>query len=59
MMAGLALFTAASLGAGLATSAGFLIAMRALQGLVGAAVRPPPALCSRVTAIVSSSIARP
>jgi MFS family permease len=33
MMAGLGLFTAASLGAGLATSAGFLIAMRGLQGL--------------------------
>jgi EmrB/QacA subfamily drug resistance transporter len=43
MMVGLALFTAASLGAGLATSPGFLIAMRALQGL-GAAVVLPAAL---------------
>jgi EmrB/QacA subfamily drug resistance transporter len=43
MMAGLALFTAASLGAGLATSDGFLIAMRGLQGL-GAAVVLPAAL---------------
>jgi EmrB/QacA subfamily drug resistance transporter len=43
MMVGLALFTTASLGAGLATSAGFLIAMRALQGL-GAAVVLPAAL---------------
>src|SRR5438552_4054185 len=43
MMVGLGLFTAASLGAGLATSAGFLIAMRALQGL-GAAVVLPAAL---------------
>jgi EmrB/QacA subfamily drug resistance transporter len=43
MMIGLGLFTAASLGAGLATSAGFLIAMRALQGL-GAAVVLPAAL---------------
>jgi EmrB/QacA subfamily drug resistance transporter len=43
MMVGLALFTAASLGAGLASSAGFLIAMRALQGL-GAAVVLPAAL---------------
>src|SRR5207247_2008427 len=43
MMAGLALFTAASLGAGLATSEGFLIAMRGLQGL-GAAVVLPAAL---------------
>ena len=39
MMVGLALFTTASLGAGLATSAGFLIAMRALQGL------GPPSFC--------------
>src|SRR5207249_4655835 len=38
MMVGLGLFTAASLGAGLATSAGFLIAMRALQGLGAALV---------------------
>jgi MFS family permease len=43
MMVGLALFTTASFGAGLATSAGFLIAMRALQGL-GAAVVLPAAL---------------
>ena len=43
MMMGLALFTAASLGAGLATSDGFLIAMRGLQGL-GAAVVLPAAL---------------
>jgi MFS family permease len=35
MMSGLALFTGASLGAGLATSDGFLIAMRGLQGLGG------------------------
>jgi len=33
LMAGLALFTAASLGCGLATAEGFLIAMRFLQGL--------------------------
>src|SRR5437867_9379880 len=37
LMLGLAIFTAASLGAGLATSDGFLIAMRGLQGL-GAAI---------------------
>jgi MFS family permease len=43
LMTGLALFTAASLGAGFATSDGFLIAMRALQGL-GAAVVLPAAL---------------
>src|SRR5438034_7203203 len=43
MMTGLALFTAASLGAGLATSNGFLIAMRGLQGL-GAGVVLPAAL---------------
>jgi EmrB/QacA subfamily drug resistance transporter len=43
MMAGLGLFTVASLGAGLATSDGFLIAMRGLQGL-GAAVVLPAAL---------------
>jgi EmrB/QacA subfamily drug resistance transporter len=43
MMIGLGLFTAASLGAGLATSDGFLIAMRGLQGL-GAAVVLPAAL---------------
>jgi EmrB/QacA subfamily drug resistance transporter len=42
-MTGLALFTAASLGAGLATSNGFLIAMRGLQGL-GAGVVLPAAL---------------
>src|SRR6266496_3562439 len=40
MMTGLALFTAASLGAGLATSDGFLIAMRGLQGLGAAVVLP-------------------
>jgi EmrB/QacA subfamily drug resistance transporter len=43
MMSGLALFTGASLGAGLATSEGFLIAMRGLQGL-GAAIVLPAAL---------------
>jgi MFS family permease len=43
LMVGLAIFTAASLGAGLATSAGFLIAMRGLQGF-GAAVVLPAAL---------------
>src|SRR3954452_2864986 len=43
MMTGLAIFTAASLGAGLATSDGFLIAMRGVQGL-GAAVVLPAAL---------------
>src|SRR5581483_3172271 len=43
LMLGLALFTGASLGAGLATSSGFLIAMRGLQGL-GAAVVLPAAL---------------
>src|SRR6266511_2479841 len=43
MMIGLGLFTAASLGAGLANSDGFLIAMRGLQGL-GAAVVLPAAL---------------
>ena len=43
LMLGLAVFTAASLGAGLATSAGFLIAMRGLQGF-GAAVVLPAAL---------------
>ncbi|MFZ0376808.1 MAG: MFS transporter [Solirubrobacteraceae bacterium] len=43
MMSGLALFTVASLGAGFATSDGFLIAMRAAQGL-GAAVVLPAAL---------------
>src|SRR5262249_28669734 len=42
-MLGLVVFTAASLAAGLATSAGFLIAMRGLQGL-GAAVVLPAAL---------------
>lgn len=40
MMAGLALFTAASLACGLATSDGFLIAGRALQGLGGALMLP-------------------
>jgi Major Facilitator Superfamily len=43
MMIGLGLFTAVSLGAGLANSDGFLIAMRGLQGL-GAAVVLPAAL---------------
>jgi EmrB/QacA subfamily drug resistance transporter len=43
LMAGLAVFTAASLGAGLATSEGLLIAMRGLQGF-GAAVVLPAAL---------------
>jgi EmrB/QacA subfamily drug resistance transporter len=43
LMVGLAVFTAASLGAGLATSDGFLIAMRGLQGF-GAAVVLPAAL---------------
>jgi EmrB/QacA subfamily drug resistance transporter len=43
LMLGLAIFTTASLGAGLATSDGFLIAMRGLQGL-GAAVVLPAAL---------------
>ncbi len=56
MMVGLGLFTAASLGAGLATSAGFLIAMRALQGL-GAAVVLPAAL-SIVTNMFSEGAER-
>jgi EmrB/QacA subfamily drug resistance transporter len=43
LMAGLAVFTAASLGCGLATGEGFLIAMRFLQGL-GAAIVLPAAL---------------
>jgi EmrB/QacA subfamily drug resistance transporter len=43
LMAGLGLFTAASLGAALAGSEAFLIAMRAVQGL-GAAVMLPAAL---------------
>ena len=43
LMAGLAVFTAASLGCGLATAEGFLIAMRSLQGL-GAAIVLPAAL---------------
>jgi EmrB/QacA subfamily drug resistance transporter len=43
LMLGLAVFSAASLAAGLATSGGFLIAMRGLQGL-GAAVVLPAAL---------------
>jgi EmrB/QacA subfamily drug resistance transporter len=43
LMLGLAVFTAASLGAGLATSDGFLIAMRGLQGF-GAAIVLPAAL---------------
>jgi EmrB/QacA subfamily drug resistance transporter len=45
LMAGLGLFTAASLGAGLAGSEAFLIAMRAVQGL-GAAMLIPAALSS-------------
>jgi EmrB/QacA subfamily drug resistance transporter len=56
LMVGLGLFTAASLGAGLATSAGFLIAMRALQGL-GAAVVLPAAL-STVTNMFSEGAER-
>src|SRR5919198_3530335 len=56
MMIGLALFTAASLGAGLATSASFLIAMRALQGL-GAAIVLPAAL-SIVTNMFSEGAER-
>jgi EmrB/QacA subfamily drug resistance transporter len=43
LMAGIALFTGASLGAGLSTSEAFLIGMRAAQGL-GAAVMLPAAL---------------
>ena len=43
LMAGLAVFTAASLGCGLATAEGFLIAMRFVQGL-GAAIVLPAAL---------------
>src|SRR5947207_9060972 len=43
LMAGLAVFTAASLGCGLATAEEFLIAMRFLQGL-GAAIVLPAAL---------------
>jgi EmrB/QacA subfamily drug resistance transporter len=43
LMAGLSLFTAASLGAGLATGEAFLIGMRAVQGL-GAAIMLPAAL---------------
>jgi EmrB/QacA subfamily drug resistance transporter len=43
LMVGLAVFSAASLAAGLATSSGFLIAMRGLQGF-GAAVVLPAAL---------------
>jgi EmrB/QacA subfamily drug resistance transporter len=43
LMAGLAVFTVASLGCGLATAEGFLIAMRFLQGL-GAAIVLPAAL---------------
>ena len=45
LMAGLGLFTGASLGAGLAGTETFLIAMRALQGL-GAAMLIPAALSS-------------
>src|SRR5205814_1826959 len=43
LVLGLAVFTAASLGAGLATSDGFLITMRGIQGL-GAAIVLPAAL---------------
>src|SRR4029077_14524768 len=43
LMAGLAVFTGSSLGCGLATAEGFLIAMRFLQGL-GAAIVLPAAL---------------
>ena len=43
LMAGLAVFTASSLGCGLATTDSFLIAMRCLQGL-GAAIVLPAAL---------------
>ena len=43
LLVGLAVFTAASLGCGLATAEGFLIAMRCLQGL-GAAIVLPAAL---------------
>jgi EmrB/QacA subfamily drug resistance transporter len=43
LMTGLAVFTAASLGCGLATAEGFLIAMRFVQGL-GAAIVLPAAL---------------
>ena len=43
VMAGLALFTAASLACGLATGGGFLIGSRAVQG-VGAAIMVPAAL---------------
>jgi MFS family permease len=43
LMAGLALFTAASLACGLATGDGFLIGSRAVQG-VGAAIMVPAAL---------------
>jgi EmrB/QacA subfamily drug resistance transporter len=45
LMAGLAIFTAASLGAGLATSDTFLVVMRGIQGF-GAAVVLPAALSS-------------
>ena len=55
-MIGLALFTVASLGAGLATSDGFLIVMRGLQGL-GAAVVLPAAL-SIVTNMFSEGAER-
>jgi EmrB/QacA subfamily drug resistance transporter len=56
LIAGLGVFTAASLGAGLAGSAGFLIAMRALQGL-GAAIVLPAAL-SIVTNMFSEGAQR-
>src|SRR5438270_13976930 len=45
LMGGLGLFTAASLGAGLAASEAFLIAMRGVQG-IGAAMLIPAALSS-------------
>src|SRR5436190_6059278 len=56
LMLGLALFTAASLGAGLATSDGFLIAMRGLQGLGAAGVLP--AALSIVTNMFSEGAER-
>lgn len=56
LMAGLALFTAASLAGGLATSAGFLLATRALQG-VGAALASPSTL-SLISATFPEGAAR-